>query len=94
MLCAGTQRTLRLIGPTKTKLLLFTGRRLTGSEAVSWGLADVLSDNPEEVLAPDFRTSLRMAPHSCVVLGTPENIVELCCKDQCTALMRVHSAPH
>ena len=47
--CAGTQRTLRLIGPTRTKLLLFTGRRLSGAEAVSWGLADILSDNPEEV---------------------------------------------
>jgi len=40
---------MRLIGPTKTKLLLFTGRRLNGSEAVDWGMADVLSDNPEEV---------------------------------------------
>ena len=47
---AGTQRTLRLIGPTKTKLLMFTGRRLNGAEAVSWGLADILSDNPEEVM--------------------------------------------
>lgn len=46
---AGTQRTLRLIGPTRTKLLLFTGKRLSGAEAVSWGLADILSDNPEEV---------------------------------------------
>ena len=44
----GTQRTLRLIGPTRTKLLLFTGRRLGGAEAVTWGLADVLSEQPEE----------------------------------------------
>ena len=47
--CAGTQRTLRLIGPTRTKLLLFTGRRLSGGEAVEWGLADVLADEPEQV---------------------------------------------
>lgn len=47
---AGTQRTLRLIGPPLTKLLLFTGRRLTGEEAVDWGLADILSEDPEEVL--------------------------------------------
>lgn len=48
-MCAGTQRTLRLIGPPRTKLLLFTGRRLSGAEAVEWGLADVLSETPEEV---------------------------------------------
>ena len=47
--CAGTQRTLRLIGPTRTKLLLFTGRRLGGAEAVDWGLADVLAEEPEKV---------------------------------------------
>lgn len=49
--CAGTQRTLRLIGVPRTKLLLFTGRRLRGDEAVSWGLADMLAENPEEVKA-------------------------------------------
>lgn len=50
-LVAGTQRTLRLIGAPRTKLLLFTGRRLSGEEAVDWGLADILSENPEEVPA-------------------------------------------
>ncbi|CAK0770450.1 hypothetical protein CVIRNUC_003768 [Coccomyxa viridis] len=58
----GTQRTLRLIGPTRTKLLLYTGRRLNGAEAVSWGLADVLSDNPEEAALEILEQSLSKAP--------------------------------
>ena len=61
---AGTQRTLRLIGPPRTKLLLFTGRRLTGEEAVDWGLADILSDDPEEVLYECAAFQLNKLPHA------------------------------
>ena len=32
----------RLIGPQKANLLFFTGRRITGEEALAWGLADSL----------------------------------------------------
>jgi enoyl-CoA hydratase/carnithine racemase len=33
----------RLIGVQRASLMFYTGRRITGEEAVSWGLADVLS---------------------------------------------------
>lgn len=58
----GTQRTLRLIGAPRTKLLLFTGKRLSGQEAVDWGLADDLSDNPEEAALEILEQSLQKAP--------------------------------
>jgi enoyl-CoA hydratase/carnithine racemase len=35
----------RLIGQQKAALMFYTGRRITGSEAVAWGLADVLADS-------------------------------------------------
>jgi len=47
----GTQRALRLIGPARTKLLLFTGRRLEGEQAVAWGLAELLADDPVQARA-------------------------------------------
>jgi enoyl-CoA hydratase/carnithine racemase len=34
----------RIIGIQKASLLFYTGRRLTGDEAVAWGLADVLAE--------------------------------------------------
>jgi enoyl-CoA hydratase/carnithine racemase len=34
----------RLIGPQKAALMFYTGRRITGQEAVAWGLADLLTD--------------------------------------------------
>jgi enoyl-CoA hydratase/carnithine racemase len=37
----------RLIGMQRASLMFMTGRRLTGEEAVAWGLADVLAPAPE-----------------------------------------------
>jgi enoyl-CoA hydratase/carnithine racemase len=34
----------RLIGQQKAALMFYTGRRITGQEAVGWGLADLLAD--------------------------------------------------
>src|SRR5579864_6799940 len=34
----------RLIGPQRASLMFYTGRRISGEEAVAWGLADVLSE--------------------------------------------------
>ncbi|MDA9392224.1 enoyl-CoA hydratase [Bradyrhizobium sp. CCBAU 45394] len=33
----------RLIGPQRASLMLYTGRRIRGEEAVTWGLADMLA---------------------------------------------------
>lgn len=35
----------RLIGPQKSALMFYTGRRIDGPTAVEWGLADVLTDS-------------------------------------------------
>lgn len=39
----------RLVGPQAAALLLYTGRRVGGDEAVRLGLADMLVETPEEV---------------------------------------------
>ena len=40
----GTQRAPRLLGLTKAKELIFTGRSLTATEAIEWGLVDYLAE--------------------------------------------------
>lgn len=64
----GTQRLPRRIGHQKAMELLFTGRRLTGKEAVEYGLAlrsypsSELNDGVEELVAqlrPKSRTGMR-----------------------------------
>ena len=36
----------RLVGQQKAALMFYTGRRITGEQAVAWGLADLLADAP------------------------------------------------
>ena len=43
----------RLIGPQRASLMFYTGRRITGEEALAWGLADVLA--PSSALRDEAR---------------------------------------
>lgn len=63
----GTQLLPRLVGPARAKELIFTGRRFTAAEALSWGLANYVV--PESELDATVRRLAReitaAAPISC-----------------------------
>jgi enoyl-CoA hydratase len=42
----GTQRLTRLIGASKAKSLIYTGKIIRGEEALAYGLIDILDENP------------------------------------------------
>lgn len=53
----GTQRAPRLLGLTKAKELIYTGRLLSATEANEWGLVDYLSDEGQDA----YQRALKLA---------------------------------
>ena len=50
----------RIIGVQKASLLFYTGRRITGEEAVAWGLGDVLAE-PDRVRSEAIKLATEIA---------------------------------
>jgi enoyl-CoA hydratase/carnithine racemase len=50
----------RIIGVQKASLMFYTGRRITGEEAVAWGLGDVLAE-PDRVRAEAMKLATEIA---------------------------------
>ncbi|CAO1635236.1 unnamed protein product [Sympodiomycopsis kandeliae] len=63
----GTQRAPRLLGLTKAKELIYTGRSLTAKEAFEWGLVDYLSneDSGERDQNKAYVRALELASLMC-----------------------------
>lgn len=54
----------RLIGSQQANLMFYTGRRIKGDEALSIGLADALSPNPEAVRADAMKLATEIAANA------------------------------
>ena len=59
----GTQRLPRLVGPARAKDLLFTGRHISGTTALDWGLANRVAA-PGDALPTALRLARRLATSS------------------------------
>ena len=64
----GTQRSTRLIGPGKTKKLIFTGEMVTAAEAFALGLVDKVVEQ-EELMDEVMKIAQQIASNSPLAVG-------------------------
>jgi 2-(1,2-epoxy-1,2-dihydrophenyl)acetyl-CoA isomerase len=70
----GTYQLTRMIGPTKTLEMLFTGRRLTGDEALAYGIATEAVD-PDELDRRTEEWAVRLCALPTRVMGLMKRAV-------------------
>lgn len=70
----GSQLLPRLIGPDRTLDLLVSGRRITGAQAVTWGLATRVSDDP---VAEAFELARGIAKRNRQAIVASKRLVRL-----------------
>src|SRR3954451_1423226 len=71
----GTQRAARLIGPAKTKDLVWTGRHVRADEALAIGLADRVV-GADEVLDTALECAATLAPAAVVAIALPKRAID------------------
>jgi enoyl-CoA hydratase len=70
----GTQTLPRTIGPARAKELIFSGRILTASEALEWGLVNVVYSG-EELLEKTLETARRIAANAPVAVANARQAI-------------------
>ncbi|KAK0445443.1 ClpP/crotonase-like domain-containing protein [Armillaria borealis] len=76
----GTQRAPRLIGMTKAKELIFTGRSLTASDALELGLVDYLADSSSTAYERALKLSEEMAHSAPLALRAAKTAISRSCE--------------
>ncbi|PAV21272.1 enoyl- hydratase [Pyrrhoderma noxium] len=71
----GTQRAARLLGVAKAKELILTGRILTASEALSWGLINGISDSRTTAVDKAVQLAQEMLPSAPLALKAAKDAI-------------------
>jgi enoyl-CoA hydratase/carnithine racemase len=71
-----TQTLPRLIGQQKAALMFYTGRRISGEEALSWGLADLLVE-PEKLRATAYELAAEIAENAPLAVVSTRTTMRL-----------------
>lgn len=72
----GVQRLPLLVGPTRAKEMIFTGRRLPAQEALAWGLVNSLVD-PEGVMEAAWATAHQIASLNPLAIESAKRTVQV-----------------
>ena len=72
----GITRLMAMVGTARTKMLIYTSRRLSGAEALQWGLVDKIVEDAENLITEGTTLAAELAQCAPLAISAAKRVIQ------------------